>query len=221
MPIAVAARPRPLLPEAARSVLRALRQPAQHRSAGAGDAGVDAGSYAAELADATGRFYTQGMPEDTKASRPACSARRVPRAGADRRRREPAGSTSYVLDGFRRPALLLLRQRRSGVAHDVARARSRASGLRRARRRALRATSSTSSTAGSTRIVGETLARLGPDDLLVVMSDHGFTSWRRSFHLNSWLRDNGYLVARRSRRRGVPGFFGNVDWSQHARLRSG
>ena len=28
--------------------------------------------YAGDLARATGRFYTQGMPEDTKASRPAC-----------------------------------------------------------------------------------------------------------------------------------------------------
>ncbi|NIN71833.1 MAG: hypothetical protein GTO46_07865, partial [Gemmatimonadetes bacterium] len=46
------------------------------------------------------------------------------------------------------------------------------------------------------RIVGETLEKLDEETLLVVMSDHGFTSWRRSFHLNSWLRDNGYLAVR-------------------------
>ena len=28
-------------------------------------------------------------------------------------------------------------------------------------------------------IVGETMKRLRPNDLLVVMSDHGFASWRR------------------------------------------
>ncbi len=44
-------------------------------------------------------------------------------------------------------------------------------------------------------IVGRTLQRLGPDDLLVIMSDHGFVSWRRAFNLNTWLRDNGYLDA--------------------------
>ena len=71
------------------------------------------------------------------------------------------------------------------------------------------------------QIVGETAATLGPDDLLVVMSDHGFTSWRRSFHLNSWLRDNGYLAVRNPTLRDDPGYFGNVDWSQHARLRAG
>ena len=52
-------------------------------------------------------------------------------------------------------------------------------------------------------IVGRTLASLGPDDLLVVMSDHGFASWRRAFNLNTWLRDNGYLALRQGRRAGA------------------
>ncbi len=63
-------------------------------------------------------------------------------------------------------------------------------------------------------VVSDTLARLGPDDLLVVMSDHGFTSWRRAFHLNSWLRDQGYLTLLDPNRADDPGLFGNVDWSR-------
>ena len=31
------------------------------------------GDYAAELAAATGRFYTQGMPEDTKGLKTGCA----------------------------------------------------------------------------------------------------------------------------------------------------
>ena len=77
-----------------------------------------------------------------------------------------------------------------------------ASRLRRRARRAAIARVVEELYAGLDAIVGETLARLGPDDLLVVMSDHGFTSWRRSFHLNSWLRDNGYLTLLRSEPRG-------------------
>ncbi len=69
-------------------------------------------------------------------------------------------------------------------------------------------------------IVGETLARAGPDTLVVAMSDHGFTSWRRSFHLNSWLRDQGYLVLVDPKRRDDPGFFANVDWSRTQGLRA-
>ena len=45
-------------------------------------------------------------------------------------------------------------------------------------------------------IVGETMKRLNGNDLLVVMSDHGFASWRRTFNLNTWLRDAGYLAVR-------------------------
>jgi predicted AlkP superfamily phosphohydrolase/phosphomutase len=63
-------------------------------------------------------------------------------------------------------------------------------------------------------IVGRTLARLAPDDLLVVMSDHGFVSWRRSFNLNTWLREHGYLGVRPGRRRGAAATFEDIDWSR-------
>jgi predicted AlkP superfamily phosphohydrolase/phosphomutase len=46
------------------------------------------------------------------------------------------------------------------------------------------------------------------------MSDHGFTSWRRSFHLNTWLRENGYLTVRDPNLKKDPGLFMNVDWSR-------
>ena len=61
------------------------------------------------------------------------------------------------------------------------------------------ARSSRTSTWRWTRIVGRTLAAAPrPDDLLVIMSDHGFASWRRAFNMNTWLRDNGYLKLRRA-----------------------
>jgi predicted AlkP superfamily phosphohydrolase/phosphomutase len=45
------------------------------------------------------------------------------------------------------------------------------------------------------------------------MSDHGFTSWRRTFHLNAWLREKGYLVVKDPNLEKDPGLFANVDWS--------
>jgi predicted AlkP superfamily phosphohydrolase/phosphomutase len=62
-------------------------------------------------------------------------------------------------------------------------------------------------------MVGRTVPRLGSDDLLVVMSDHGFTSWRRSFNLNTWLREQGYLRLRRAPRAGESATFEDIDWS--------
>jgi hypothetical protein len=46
------------------------------------------------------------------------------------------------------------------------------------------------------------------------MSDHGFSSWRRSFSVNSWLRDNGYLVVRDPAAATDAGVFSNVDWAR-------
>jgi predicted AlkP superfamily phosphohydrolase/phosphomutase len=45
-------------------------------------------------------------------------------------------------------------------------------------------------------IVGNVMTRLEPDDLLMVMSDHGFHSFRKGFSVNTWLVRNGYLAVR-------------------------
>jgi predicted AlkP superfamily phosphohydrolase/phosphomutase len=63
-------------------------------------------------------------------------------------------------------------------------------------------------------VVGRTLDSMPEGTTLIVMSDHGFTSWRRSFHLNSWLRDQGYLVVRDPYLKKDPGLFMNVDWAR-------
>jgi len=71
---------------------------------------------------------------------------------------------------------------------------------------------------------------LDDDDVLLVMSDHGFQTWHKAVNLNRWLVDNGYLAEKFDplaglRRGGSPSsvyelfspgsqFFGWVDWSQ-------
>jgi len=45
-------------------------------------------------------------------------------------------------------------------------------------------------------IVGKTMNRLEPSDLLMVMSDHGFHSSRYAFSINTWLVRNGYLAVK-------------------------
>ena len=135
------------------------------------------------------------MPEDTKALKTGVLTEDEFLAQARLAGDENLRQYRYVLDRFtERPALLLLRQRRPGVAHDVA--RRAIPGIRPTTRRPTRRNADVVDELyeGLDAVVGETLTRLGPDDLLVVMSDHGFTSWRRAFHLNSWLRDNGYLA---------------------------
>lgn len=45
-------------------------------------------------------------------------------------------------------------------------------------------------------IVGKVAAKLGPDDLLMILSDHGFKSFRTGFNVNTWLVRNGYLTVK-------------------------
>jgi predicted AlkP superfamily phosphohydrolase/phosphomutase len=64
-------------------------------------------------------------------------------------------------------------------------------------------------------LVGELRAKLegDPNTMLMVISDHGFTDFRRGVNLNTWLHENGYLVLQ-------PGhdtsgdWFAHVDWSK-------
>jgi len=61
-------------------------------------------------------------------------------------------------------------------------------------------------------MVGRVLQRLGPDDVLMVVSDHGFSSFRRGVNLNAWLHREGYLGLERGRD-GRGDWLRDVDWS--------
>jgi len=61
------------------------------------------------------------------------------------------------------------------------------------------------------RILGQTMERLGPEDELLVISDHGFSPFRKAVHLNRWLADNGYLVLEDGQAESDV-LFASVDW---------
>ncbi len=62
------------------------------------------------------------------------------------------------------------------------------------------------------RLVGRIVDRIDDGTVLMVMSDHGFKSFRKCVNLNAWLREEGYLVLK-------PGVEGkewphDVDWAR-------
>ncbi|MFH1418060.1 MAG: alkaline phosphatase family protein [Planctomycetota bacterium] len=57
--------------------------------------------------------------------------------------------------------------------------------------------------------LGRCRERLGEDATIMVMSDHGFGNFKRGFGVNTWLRDEGYLVSRNNR-----GVLIDTDWSR-------
>ena len=62
-------------------------------------------------------------------------------------------------------------------------------------------------------IVGRVMAKLKPDDLLIVLSDHGCTSFRRGVNLNAWLLQEGYLHLKEGADPSQP-WLQSVDWSR-------
>lgn len=64
-------------------------------------------------------------------------------------------------------------------------------------------------------MLGRLLDEVGddPDTVLVVMSDHGFTNFRRGVNLNTWLFEQGYLVLKDGKRTSGD-WFEHVDWSK-------
>jgi predicted AlkP superfamily phosphohydrolase/phosphomutase len=62
-------------------------------------------------------------------------------------------------------------------------------------------------------LIGRALDQVGDETKVIVMSDHGFTSYRYKVNVNTWLRDNGYLSVG-GRASTSSGGLGHIDW-QH------
>ncbi len=63
-------------------------------------------------------------------------------------------------------------------------------------------------------IVGKALEFADDETLVIALSDHGFNSFQRGVHLNSWLRDHGLLTLRADAEPGGGNLFRGVDWSR-------
>jgi predicted AlkP superfamily phosphohydrolase/phosphomutase len=65
------------------------------------------------------------------------------------------------------------------------------------------------------QVLGEVMPRVDEHTTLLVLSDHGFAPYRRSFNLNTWLLHNGYLTRKDGAGSGDAGLpFSDVDWSR-------
>ncbi len=74
------------------------------------------------------------------------------------------------------------------------------------------------------RVVGEVERAMKPGGTLLIVSDHGFHTWRKGFNTNTWLVQNGYMTLKNPRSEektyhleqlfGQGSFFPNVDWSK-------
>ena len=169
--------------------------------------------YAPELAADLGPYYTQGMPEDTQA---LAAGVLTPREFLEQARiagDENVAQFRYVLDRFHGGLLFHYFGNLDQVSHMMWRSMDPDHPAYDPERDAPFADVIPRLYEQFDAIVGHTLDHMPPGTLLIVMSDHGFASWRRSFHLNAWLAERGYLVRFEDRSTSDIGLFTNVDWT--------
>jgi predicted AlkP superfamily phosphohydrolase/phosphomutase len=172
-----------------------------------------------QLHAALGQFYTVGMPEETGALRDGVFSdddylKQVALVQQDARamldlaldRFAPGDATFVYLSDLDLQCHMLWRHadpKYPGAPHparDAAIAPKHAHDIERFYR-------DVDATLGHVR------ERLPAGTTLVVMSDHGFQPYTRKFHLNAWLRDQGFLVLKDGKRTGRVGL-ADVDWSR-------
>ena len=174
--------------------------------------------YAYELYESVGPFYTQEMPEDTKALsahvlEPAEFLAQSGLVLAERkklfqhelerfRKEQRRGLLFFYFSSMDQRSHMLWRQMDPDHPfHEESTAPELANALRRTYREL-------------DEIVGWALDELGDGTRLLVMSDHGFSPFRRQANLNSWLEAQGYLVLQDPTQRDQVRWLQGVDWSR-------
>jgi predicted AlkP superfamily phosphohydrolase/phosphomutase len=177
-------------------------------------------SFADDLFDQTGFFYTQGLPEETDALKDGVfddddylkqvalvqhDTRRVVNLALDRF--EPGDATFVYLSDIDLQSHMLWRH---GDPKNAEAPRHPAYEAATAARHAQDIENFYRDVDGA---LGDIRKRLPPDVLLIVMSDHGFQPYTRELHLNAWLRNKGYLVMKDGQKTGYI-VTDAVDWSK-------
>ena len=169
--------------------------------------------YATYLAKRVGTFSTLGLAEDTWALNEGVTDDRTflqQTYDIDRERqamffasldRLQRGSLVCVFDATDRIQHMFWRYLEQGhpAGHDAANAEHRHA-IRDLYQR-------------NDALVGRVMDKLGEGDVLMVISDHGFSSFRRGVNLNAWLREHGYLALTEGSD-GTEEWLRGVDWSK-------
>lgn len=173
--------------------------------------------YAFEIAEQAGPFYTQEMPEDTKALSAHVLTPREFLAQSelvlDERRRllenelarfaKTSGSSALLFFYFssvdQRNHMLARQMDVSHPFHDKDTPADLAQAMR-------------DTYIEIDEILGTVLSGLDDTTTLIVMSDHGFAPFRRQANLNSWLEQQGYLVLKNPDKRDNVEWLAGVDW---------
>ncbi len=172
--------------------------------------------YVEDLADATGRFYTQGMPEDTKALEEGILNREEFFQQATLSAKDVMAQIDTVVDDFlneRRSFLFYYLGHLDQVSHMTWKSTDPLHPNYDPETDPYWAAKIEDLYVEIDTLVGRLADQFAGKATLVVMSDHGFAPWRREMDLNAWLLAEGYLALKNGKQ--VSGeLFEAVDWSK-------
>jgi predicted AlkP superfamily phosphohydrolase/phosphomutase len=169
--------------------------------------------YSAELCEAIGPYHTRGMPHDTQAVNDGVLSDDAFLDQCRTIQEESEKMLFHELSRFRQGALFGYFEISDVTQHMFWRTIDPESPLYR--------TEDSNAHRGVIPdcyrqlddLIGRARAALGKEGTLVVMSDHGFAPFHKSIHLNSILRDRGFLQLKKGQS-ASPELFKNVDWSR-------
>jgi predicted AlkP superfamily phosphohydrolase/phosphomutase len=169
-------------------------------------------TYSRELADARGGpYYTQGIPEDTKALSSGMMSNKEFLAQATRVLDERLDLYRYELARFRDGCLFFYFSSSDQQAHTFWRTMDHDHPAYRADVDEAFTNTLRDLYTRLDGALGEAMAKLDDKTTLLVMSDHGFSPYYQSFHLSSWLLENGYVKLKDPSDRKSE-FLANVNW---------
>ena len=158
--------------------------------------------YSAELAESIGKFYTLGMPEETKAVTDGYLGKEALRQQIVVIEKQRRAMLFYELDRFTDGFLAVIFDAGDRLNHIFWETGLKTSGEV--------PTPIAEYYKEKDTLLGEVLDRIDSETRLLVLSDHGFHDFTRQVNINRWLCDNQYLAVKEQK----GDLFEYVDWNQ-------
>ncbi|MFC1590836.1 alkaline phosphatase family protein, partial [Candidatus Omnitrophota bacterium] len=169
--------------------------------------------YGKELADAIGLFYTQGMPCDTWSVNEKRLMEGAFLEQVGEVLREKKAMLDYELNRMKEGVLFCYFETSDIIQHMFWRYTDPEHPLYEEEGAKIYGNVISGWYQKMDSILGEVMKKMDEDDLLIVLSDHGFDTFRRAIHVNKWLRDNGYLRLKDPQAASGRELLLDIDWS--------
>jgi predicted AlkP superfamily phosphohydrolase/phosphomutase len=170
--------------------------------------------FAAQIAEACGPYYTAGIPEDAKALRCGALDEDEFLQQVNLICRERDCQYWDALSHFERGCLYFYFGHTDQLSHMFWRDRDPQHPGRLAEQGDKYAKVIDNAYVEMDRLLGQTRKHLSDRDTLIILSDHGFTTFRRGFNLNRWLVNNGYMAVNAAPGEKRELGLGDIDWSR-------